>query len=93
MNHPSENDNNPESPSALQQPEVRGFSAPADADDLNRAAIALRAYYLWLDDGRPDDSADRHWLQAEQETLTAQQTSSGPFGVPVGTSLARAAVK
>jgi hypothetical protein len=24
------------------------------------------AYFLWLEDGRPDGEADRHWLAAER---------------------------
>jgi hypothetical protein len=27
--------------------------------------IRESAYFLWLEDGRPEDAAERHWLAAE----------------------------
>ena len=32
-------------------------------------AIRERAYHLWIADGRPDGSADQHWLAAQREVL------------------------
>jgi hypothetical protein len=34
-------------------------------------AIRERAYHLWIADGRPDGSADHHWLAAQREVLAA----------------------
>jgi hypothetical protein len=30
-------------------------------------ALRVRAYFLWLDEGCPDDRHVDHWLQAESE--------------------------
>lgn len=40
---------------------------------LIHEAIATRAYEIWLHAGRPDDQAESHWLQAEQELLTGRR--------------------
>nr|WP_321985787.1 DUF2934 domain-containing protein [uncultured Lichenicoccus sp.] len=36
------------------------------ADDETRRtdAIRVRAYYIWLAEGRPSDRSDHHWFQA-----------------------------
>jgi hypothetical protein len=41
-------------------------------------AISRRAYELWEQDGRPDGSDLRHWLQAEQELSGHSSGSSAP---------------
>lgn len=43
------------------------FGAPADE-------VSRRAYEIWENEGRPEGSDLRHWLQAEQE-LSARQAS------------------
>jgi Protein of unknown function (DUF2934) len=47
--------------------------------------IRERAYHLWVADGRPDGSAEAHWLSAQREILAAsldgcvtQAAESGP---------------
>ncbi len=37
--------------------------------------IAVRAYELWEQHGRPENQADEHWLQAEIELV---EERSGP---------------
>lgn len=46
------------------------FGAPADE-------ISRRAYELWENEGRPEGSDLRHWLQAEQE-LSARKSGRSP---------------
>ena len=36
--------------------------------------IAARAHQLWLEEGQPHGSDERHWLQAEQELRAAAGT-------------------
>ena len=38
--------------------------------DLEQA-IRERAYRLWVDSGRPDGSAEEHWIAAQREVLSA----------------------
>ena len=40
------------------------------SDDL-RAAIELRAYYIWEREGRPEGRQHEHWAAAEAEILSA----------------------
>jgi hypothetical protein len=40
-------------------------------------AIRERAYHLWVADGRPDGSADQHWLAAQREMLAASLGEMG----------------
>jgi hypothetical protein len=42
----------------------------------SHAEIALRAYQLWLEQGRPPHSADRNWLEAEHELQVAAKSHS-----------------
>lgn len=44
--------------------------AEPDVLDALYARIADRAYYLWLERGKPDDGALGIWLSAEAEVLT-----------------------
>jgi hypothetical protein len=37
------------------------------SEETSVLAIARRAYCLWEKEGRPENSALRHWLQAESE--------------------------
>jgi hypothetical protein len=32
-------------------------------------AIRVRAYHLWIDDGRPDGNPETYWLSAQHEVL------------------------
>jgi len=43
------------------------------SDDI-RAAIALRAYYIWERTGRPEGRGAEHWALAEAEILSEQST-------------------
>jgi hypothetical protein len=43
--------------------------------DLEQA-IRERAYGIWIESGRPDGSAEEHWLTAQREVLS---TSLGTF--------------
>ena len=38
-----------------------------------RTEIEIRAYDLWLADGRRDGNDLSHWLQAEREVLSARE--------------------
>jgi hypothetical protein len=42
-------------------------TSSAFADRASADAIQRRAYELWENEGRPEGSDMRHWLQAEQE--------------------------
>lgn len=42
-----------------------------DQDMPTHAEIAKKAYELWLEEGRPPDSAERNWLAAELELTAA----------------------
>jgi hypothetical protein len=48
------------------------------------------AYFLWLDEGRPDGEAERHWSDAEamvdSEPAERQRTEGEPPGEPVTAS-------
>lgn len=43
---------------------------------ISAEAISNRAYELWENEGRPEGSDQRHWLQAEQELRGATNTST-----------------
>lgn len=36
---------------------------------IDQAEIALKAFFFWLADGRPEGCAEEHWLRAERELL------------------------
>jgi hypothetical protein len=38
--------------------------------------IAARAHQLWLAEGEPANSAERHWLEAERELQAAVKSRS-----------------
>ena len=42
------------------------------------------AYFLWLEEGRPEDAAERHWLAAEglleDEPLESESTGGKTLG-------------
>ena len=40
------------------------------------AEIAARAHELWLQEGKPSDSAGRHWLEAERQLKAGSQSRS-----------------
>ena len=57
----------------------RNNTKPAGSASKNsalRTEIEIRAYALWLADGRRDGNALSHWLQAERELLSARQRLS-----------------
>ena len=41
-----------------------------------RAEISDRAHKLWLEQGKPPDSAERNWLEAERELKAAAKSRS-----------------
>lgn len=48
-------------------------ASAASATDLSSGnAVRMRAYEIWLNEGRPEGRALEHWLLAERE-LTAPQ--------------------
>ena len=53
---------------------------PSPAEDIpsvarpTEAEIAARAHELWVEEGRPNDCAERHWLEAERELKAATQS-------------------
>ena len=42
-------------------------SAALQPAALNQDSVALRAYHLWLAEGRPDGRALEHWTRAQSE--------------------------
>jgi hypothetical protein len=48
--------------------------------------IRESAYFLWLEEGRPEDAAERHWLAAEglieDEPLEDEPTGGKPRDEP-----------
>ena len=61
-------DNEAQSSSSLRNAAAMGVPSHAE--------IAVRAYQLWLEKGRPPDSADRNWLEAEHELQVAAKSHS-----------------
>lgn len=43
----------------------------ADAEKRRSEAVGVRAYFMWLEEGRPDGCAERHWLRAAAIEQTA----------------------
>lgn len=54
------------------------------ADENDR--VRERAYFLWLEEGRPDGQAERHWLAAETliegDSPERTPTEGGPAEEP-----------
>jgi hypothetical protein len=48
-----------------------GDTSAAHVAGPTQAEIAARAHQLWLEEGQPHGSDERHWLQAEQELRAA----------------------
>ena len=46
-----------------------------ERDDLQQA-IRKRAFYIWLEEGRPDGRHEEHWRQAEKE-ITGERGGRG----------------
>ncbi|HBB40253.1 MAG: hypothetical protein COW73_04835 [Nitrospirae bacterium CG18_big_fil_WC_8_21_14_2_50_70_55] len=42
------------------------------ASDLDPEAIAMRAYFIWEEQGRPTGKHEAHWLQAEAQLRRAK---------------------
>jgi Protein of unknown function (DUF2934) len=61
------------------------MSNPIDEDQV-RELIAIRAYEMWENEGRPHGRHALHWRQAEQEILAcireASVAGSQPGSVP-----------
>ena len=58
---------------------------PSSREQIHQS-IAQRAHVLWEAQGRPDDCADAHWLQAESELMNEQGVRKDA-PVPVRTDL------
>ena len=43
---------------------------------VTHAEIKVRAHQLWIEQGKPPDSADRNWLEAEHELNAAAKSRS-----------------
>lgn len=43
------------------------------------ALISARAYEIWEEEGRPEGSAERHWLQASAEVEAAEASDPAAF--------------
>ncbi len=43
---------------------------------VTHAEIQVRAHQLWIEQGKPRDSADRNWLEAEHELNAATKSRS-----------------
>jgi hypothetical protein len=52
-------------------------AAPIQAEGApTHVEIEVRAYQLWLEQGRPPDSAEGNWLEAEHELRAAAKSHS-----------------
>ena len=60
---------------------------PAEATDNSRrvihATIAARAYEIWEGSGKPENQADTHWLEAEQEQITGKRAARAEVALPI----------
>jgi hypothetical protein len=52
------------------------MKAMDDQRTVTHAEIKVRAHQLWIEQGKPPDSAERNWLEAEHE-LNATAKSRG----------------
>jgi len=77
--HKGDRDGPPSSASAAgagRDPAHDGKPAALPATPPTHAEIAARAHQLWLEQGRPPDSAERIWLEAEHELNAAAKSHS-----------------
>jgi len=44
--------------------------------EVPHAEIKIRAHQLWIEQGKPPDSSERNWLQAERELNAAAKSRS-----------------
>jgi Protein of unknown function (DUF2934) len=44
--------------------------------NITHDEIKVRAHQLWIEEGKPPDSAERHWLEAERELNAAAKSRS-----------------
>jgi hypothetical protein len=49
--------------------------ATKNSSSVIHATIAARAYAIWETNGKPDNQADAHWLEAEQEQITGKRVA------------------
>jgi hypothetical protein len=52
--------------------------AAHEAVEVPRDRVAVRAYEIWVRNGRPEGTADRDWLQAEAELRAEHAAGPGP---------------
>lgn len=45
-----------------------------DREEVAHAEIQIRAHQLWIEEGKPADSAERNWLEAEHELNAAAKS-------------------
>jgi hypothetical protein len=67
----SGNPGSPAAPAIPANPEVRPSFAPARPAAPSKAAIAKRAYEIWVAKGRPVGKDLENWQQAERELTAA----------------------
>jgi hypothetical protein len=60
-----------------------------DSSSSPAESISRRAYELWEQEGRPEGSDLRHWLQAEREMSERRPTSAGADGQTSASNEAR----
>jgi hypothetical protein len=49
----------------------------ANSRNVIHESIAVRAYELWEQSGKPENQSDALWLQAEQELVTGRKKATG----------------
>ena len=47
-----------------------------DQRTVSDSDIKIRAHQLWIEQGKPPDSAERNWLEAEHELNAAAKSRS-----------------
>lgn len=57
----------PEKKPASRSDELSGEESVIDNQSVSHEVIAVLAYQLWEERGRPDGTAEKDWLEAEQQ--------------------------
>jgi phosphoenolpyruvate synthase/pyruvate phosphate dikinase len=63
------------------RPEVEMKTKNSISDDIQKE-IALRAYYIWEREGRPEGREAAHWALAEAEVLCERPAKAAPPKAP-----------
>ena len=62
--------------SRITTPQTTPTNTPQNQTKVPHDKIAMRAYEKWIKRGRPQDSGEQDWLEAEAE-LRVEQTRGG----------------